>query len=307
MKWIRVVGLALLCLVLLLFSVGCEKSETHPQDTTDSTPPLISNVGSSNITASGSTISWSTDEPATSQVEYGPGSPYGSTTALDSALATTHSVNLVGLTPATAYHFRAKSLDEAGNAGYSPDYSLTTSELAVAINHHSSIDGDGYRIWVTAANQASISVDLTVEIKLYNSSSVRIYLDDEGIKDLDPGETWKVGCLFGYNYWTDIAAYSVELKTVSVSTMPEPITTADITLALQYPKNPLVVLVKNETQRALQSVMFEIKYYWADDGTLRYSQTWGTGPIDAGETVDAGVQGQVGGDLVHTVFLLAYS
>lgn len=35
MKWIRFVSLALLCLVLLAFSVGCPKSEPQPQDTAD--------------------------------------------------------------------------------------------------------------------------------------------------------------------------------------------------------------------------------------------------------------------------------
>src|SRR5207249_2650667 len=48
----------------------------------DVTPPLISAILASGITSSGATIAWTTDEPADSQVEYGPTTAYGGSTSL---------------------------------------------------------------------------------------------------------------------------------------------------------------------------------------------------------------------------------
>lgn len=81
----------------------------------DTTPPLISGVDVSHKTESSATISWTTDEAATSQVEYGATDAYGSATPVDEELTTSHSVTLAGLEPDTTYHFSAKSKDASGN------------------------------------------------------------------------------------------------------------------------------------------------------------------------------------------------
>ncbi len=105
---------------------------------TDTTPPMISEINVSNINESSSsaTIEWKTDEPATSQVEYGTTNTYGLTTPLDDELTTSHSVTLTGPEPdATSYRFKIKSKDASGNeataipagsrAGYrAPDFTL---------------------------------------------------------------------------------------------------------------------------------------------------------------------------------------
>ncbi len=51
------------------------------------------------------TITWTTDVPADSQVQYGPTTTYGSTTALDRTLVTTHSVTITGLSRRVDYFF----------------------------------------------------------------------------------------------------------------------------------------------------------------------------------------------------------
>jgi chitodextrinase len=94
--------------------------------TLDGTPPLISGVTATAVTASGATVTWTTDEAADSQVEYGLTTNYGSATALDAALETTHSVSVSGLTGNTAYHYRVKSRDPAGNLTTSGDFTLKT-------------------------------------------------------------------------------------------------------------------------------------------------------------------------------------
>ncbi|WP_208711209.1 galactose oxidase-like domain-containing protein [Sinomonas sp. R1AF57] len=93
----------------------------------DTTPPVISAVSAGTPSAAGATISWTTDEPATSQVEYGTTVSYGSATTADATLVTAHSQGLSGLVAATLYHYRVKSSDAAGNPAVSGDLTFTTA------------------------------------------------------------------------------------------------------------------------------------------------------------------------------------
>jgi hypothetical protein len=92
----------------------------------DTTPPTISNVAASSITATGATITWSTNEASDSQVLYGATSAYGSSSPLNPAAVTSHSVTLTGLTAGTTYHYAVKSADAANNSATSTDFTLTT-------------------------------------------------------------------------------------------------------------------------------------------------------------------------------------
>lgn len=94
-------------------------------DPVDITAPVISNVQTS-VTETSVTITWDTDEPATSQVEYGLTSGLGTFTTVDTTLKTLHSVTINGLTPDTPYFFKTLSEDEATNPAESPVTSFTT-------------------------------------------------------------------------------------------------------------------------------------------------------------------------------------
>jgi len=96
----------------------------------DTTAPTISSVSSSSVTTSGATITWTTNESSTSQVEYGTSASYGSSTTTDTTQVTSHSVSLSGLSASTTYHYRVKSQDAAGNLATSGDYTFTTSTPA---------------------------------------------------------------------------------------------------------------------------------------------------------------------------------
>ena len=99
--------LVLATLVGLVMSfVGCSS---------DSTAPTIAEVGVSGITTSGATITWTTDEPATSQVEYGLTAAYGYATSLDKNRIASHSVTLSELEAGTTYYYGVVSVDKAGN------------------------------------------------------------------------------------------------------------------------------------------------------------------------------------------------
>ena len=87
----------------------------------------ISNVAASGISSSAATITWSTNVSATSQVEYGTTSTYGTSTAVNTSAVTSHSLSLAGLAASTTYHFRVKSSDGSGANAVSDDYTFTTS------------------------------------------------------------------------------------------------------------------------------------------------------------------------------------
>ena len=94
----------------------------------DTVAPAISAVASSNISGSGATITWTTNEPATSQVEYGLTNKLGSLTARDSSLVTSHRVLLSGLSRRTRYDYRVRSKDAAANEGLGKILTVTTTD-----------------------------------------------------------------------------------------------------------------------------------------------------------------------------------
>jgi hypothetical protein len=96
----------------------------------DTIAPVISGVTASNILITTTTISWSTNEAATTQVEYGATTSYGSLSAFTPGLVQSHSVTLTGLTGSTAYHYRVRSQDAAGNLAVSGDNTFTTGSAA---------------------------------------------------------------------------------------------------------------------------------------------------------------------------------
>jgi hypothetical protein len=91
----------------------------------DTTAPVISGVNATGVTARQATIGWVTDEVASSSVEYGTTTTYGSTTNR-TALVTTHGITIANLTPSTLYHYRVRAVDATGNARTSSDFTFTT-------------------------------------------------------------------------------------------------------------------------------------------------------------------------------------
>ena len=119
---------------------GCECDLAFTLDATSPTvSPSISNVTAFGMSATHASIRWSTDEGATSQVEYGATSSYGSSSYLDSSLDTSHAIHLTELTADTTYHFRVKSSDACANEAASDDNTFSTVQPApgVSILSHS--------------------------------------------------------------------------------------------------------------------------------------------------------------------------
>ncbi|HXE75012.1 MAG TPA: S8 family serine peptidase [Candidatus Xenobia bacterium] len=102
----------------------------------DATPPNIFAVTTSGISSTTALVTWQTDEPSTTQVEYGTTTAYGSSSPLDSSLTTSHAVMLSNLLAHTLYHYRVGSRDATGNQTTSDDFVLeTTNDPPVATNN----------------------------------------------------------------------------------------------------------------------------------------------------------------------------
>jgi len=108
----------------------------------DTTPPTISNItiGSPGEHNTKVPISWDTDEPATTVVEWGTTTTYGHI-ATDTMLTNHHTFDIPNLIDYQLYHFRIKSTDEHGNESISSDRTFrivnllpTPSSSSIVIN-----------------------------------------------------------------------------------------------------------------------------------------------------------------------------
>ena len=93
----------------------------------DMTNPLISAITASNITSTSAIISWTTDQPSSSLVNYGTTTAYGTSSTLGPTLSTKHAVSLAGLATNTVYDFDVVSANSAGKASTSTNSTFTTN------------------------------------------------------------------------------------------------------------------------------------------------------------------------------------
>lgn len=155
---------------------------------TDTTAPSTSSI---NVvtTSSTATITWVTNEPSNTQVEYGLTTALGSATTLNNTMVNNHSQQITGLAASTTYHYRVRSADAAGNVGYGPLSSFTTGAAAdnqppVVSNRVATPNATGATItWTTneAANRQveygptdGLGFITTLESNLLTSHSVTI-------------------------------------------------------------------------------------------------------------------------------------
>jgi peptidoglycan hydrolase-like protein with peptidoglycan-binding domain len=88
--------------------------------------PVLSSIMVTDIGTSSVIVTWTTDKPANSRVEYGLTGAYGRSTEYDETLTTTHKQLIENLSPHTTYHFRVISSDSVGNTSYSADVTFDT-------------------------------------------------------------------------------------------------------------------------------------------------------------------------------------
>ncbi len=125
--------------------------------------PSISAVATTSVASSSSIITWITNTPSDSQVEYGTSASYDNTTVRDTIPVTSHSMALIGLTPATAYHCRLRSRDAAGNLTISNDFTVVTPATGPGNTYYvdksncsDSFAGTSSQPWCTIGHASSV-------------------------------------------------------------------------------------------------------------------------------------------------------
>jgi len=98
------------------------------------TQPSVINISNVRVTEVGVDrvrVLWDTDVVSTSKVDYGLDTDYGQSTSTDTALVTSHSVLVTGLTASTGYHFMVTSTTPAdGGTVVSGDNTFLTADVA---------------------------------------------------------------------------------------------------------------------------------------------------------------------------------
>ena len=109
----------------ITITMDSDKSITAHFMPKDTTPPAISEVQTPTCSDTSAIITWITDKPATSYVEYGETKDYGLSTTPNDELTTNHKVRLTELEDNTTYYLMLKSIDKCGNEA-SETKTLTT-------------------------------------------------------------------------------------------------------------------------------------------------------------------------------------
>lgn len=109
--------------------------------------PTVAMKNTHSIGQTSATIVWTTDEPTTGQIEYGPTDDYGSETSAETELNYFHSHTITNLEPNTTYHYQINSTDNNDNSLSPVDYTFSTLTDIQGNEWHvtttGSSDGDG--------------------------------------------------------------------------------------------------------------------------------------------------------------------
>jgi hypothetical protein len=81
-----------------------------------------------NVTSTTAKVTWGVSDYSTALAQYGTTTMYGSYSNQDLTFKDkVHDQDITGLTPATTYHIRVRSVDPEGHVLVSPDFTFTTA------------------------------------------------------------------------------------------------------------------------------------------------------------------------------------
>ena len=133
-----VLVMGLVVFTILAFQLGWIKTGTSSTtaEVVDTSPVLISSIKvEPGAVPYSAIITWVTNKPSSSQVEYGIWPYTNQTTPIQNDPRTgtnagvlIHQVGLTNLLPRTSYIYRAVSYDKYGNKGISPDMQFDTTQ-----------------------------------------------------------------------------------------------------------------------------------------------------------------------------------
>lgn len=207
--------------VVMLFSValafGCGSKKAA-----DITPPVIEGTSAQGIGTTAATVAWTTDEEASSQVEYGVSDKYGSQNPVESTLVKTHAVALGNLIPGTTYYYRVISIDGAGNRSQSSGWTFKTlgDFTVVEVTPSFILQNVYYRLQ-------------SLSIKVKNTKDVTVNVAG-GQFSLDGGNV--------FTFTSPQAILPGETRTLSVSTVVDGVTKGSKQLSLTLKDSQNAVL-----------------------------------------------------------------
>jgi len=97
----------------------------NPGGAPDTTPPTISGISVSDVSTTAATVNFTTNEAATTIIDYGLFNTYGSVYS-NTSLVTSHVAAITGLTHNTTYNYRIRTTDISGNTQTSANGTFTT-------------------------------------------------------------------------------------------------------------------------------------------------------------------------------------
>jgi hypothetical protein len=168
------------------FFNGISGSSTWAFTILDQTAPIITNVATSSVATTSATITWTTNEIASTRVVYSTGSSYASSTTLAdvSPRVLSHSANISNLPACTVFNYKVVSADATGNTSTSttnmftttgcpaPTLSATTTTATVSATSTTSLTEDGKSITVTTPpNVTATSSTVVIQIKSLDSET----------------------------------------------------------------------------------------------------------------------------------------
>lgn len=172
--------------------------------TADVVAPTVYNIVYSDITSNSATVSWNSDEPGNTIIDYGisPGS-YKWSLSFDEK-KTAHSVLLKGLEGKTRYYFKVKTRDVAGNLSYSTEQSFETlKNLKPRINKV--LTGSSPSVNVTVYWRG---IPAAARYKIYVSTSNNWAAEDGIVNETGQSQYWynKQALVANANYYIKVLA-----------------------------------------------------------------------------------------------------
>ncbi len=193
-------------------------------------------IQASTITTTSAIILWTTSNAATSKVEYGTTTAYGSTATL-SGTRTSHQVALSSLANGTLYHYRVTGTDLTGQSYTSTDQTFTTLGPTVITGVAvTPLTSRSVRVtWTTnhaADSKVRYGTSTNYGSEVYDATRVTSHSVD--VTGLTPGTTYHYEVLSVGNTSTNDADATF-VAPPDAPTILEPITDAVFTTAMSVP------------------------------------------------------------------------
>lgn len=232
-----------------------------PTTTTDTTPPIISNCcNATNITSTSATITWTTNEPADSTVQYmkNIGDTQWTYSSTDTTLVTSHGFTLTGLASGTTYNYRPRSRDATGNLTvHDVGWSFTTSTTTATTTTTSASTPTTIVATDSGTPKAPANLTASVSVTGTNTGEIALaWLDNSGIETKyvvhrrpTYGTTWVTAATLAASataytdkiYAAGTYEYYVSACTINTNTLAESCgdsNTANATLVANYCPSP---------------------------------------------------------------------